>query len=143
MFVVLEDLEVGNGLQVCQHVVGCDPCVVQFGSEKCENLGHYTDCYAEKKAGFDRSTTKMLADLEFGFSKHQNPRPPPPVLRVNRFFSVELSWEDIYDSVVTLAQENEVANKAEWRAVLRSRASDELDVELTNFKVHAQDIFQS
>ena len=28
-------------------------------------------------------------------------------------------WQDIYDSVVTLAQENEVANKAEWRAVLR------------------------
>eukprot|EP00434_Breviolum_minutum_P003000 symbB.v1.2.002637.t1/scaffold139.1/size300179/20 len=27
--------------------------------------------------------------------------------------------KDIYDSVVTLAQENEVANKAEWRAVLR------------------------
>ena len=77
MFVVLEDSEVGNGLQVCQHVVGCDPCVVQFGSEKCENLGHYTDCYAEKKAGFDRSTTKMLADLQFDFSKHQNPRPPP------------------------------------------------------------------
>ena len=27
--------------------------------------------------------------------------------------------QDVYDSVVTLAQENEVANKAEWRAVLR------------------------
>lgn len=27
--------------------------------------------------------------------------------------------KDVYDSVVTLAQENEVANKAEWRAVLR------------------------
>lgn len=125
MFVVLQDLEVGNGLQVCQHVVGCDPCVVQFGSEKCENLGHYTDCYAEKKAGFDRSTTKMLADLQFDFQNIRIQGLPLVlrVTRVNRVFSVELSWEDIYDSVVTLAQENEVANKAEWRAVLRSLAA--------------------